>query len=186
MGESVNMRSAVFLDRDGTMIKTFPNRPANTVEEIELLPGVPDAMIELKKCGLLTVVVTNQGGVGLGYMSLQTLKDMNERLNELLTLADAPTVDAFYWCAHAPREGCECRKPRPGMLIKAQDDLNIDFHSSYMVGDDVRDMEAAVYAGIKWPLMVVSDRYQDTPMARMLFPDLKSAAKIIKVLEDNK
>lgn len=179
-------KGVVFLDRDGTLVKAFEGRPANTVEEIELLPGVPEGMIELKQAGLRTVMVSNQGGIGLGYMTIDVLKAMNERLNDLLILAKAPSIDAFYWCAHAPREGCECRKPRPGMFIRAQEDLQIDLSASYMVGDDVRDMEAAVCAGIRWPLMVVSDRYQDTPVARMIFPSFKDAAHTIAMLESQR
>ena len=183
---STRPKGAAFLDRDGTIVKVYEGRPANTVDEIELLPGVPEGMRELKDAGLQVVVVTNQGGIGLGYMTIDVLKAMNERLNDLLVLAKAPPIDAFYWCAHTPREGCECRKPRPGMFIKAQEDLQIDLGASYMVGDDVRDMEAAVCAGIRWPLMVVSDRYQDTPVARMIFPTFKDAAHTISMLESQR
>lgn len=180
---STRSKPAVFLDRDGTIIRSFKGRPANTVDEIELLPGVPDGMREIKSLNLAVVMITNQGGVGLGYMTIETLKEMNERVNDLLILAKAPPIDAAYWCPHRPDEGCECRKPRPGMLLKAAEDLNIDLSRSYFVGDDVRDMEAAVCAGIKWPLMVVSDMYRDTPLAKIIFPTFKEAAHAIYMLE---
>ena len=180
---STRSKGAAFLDRDGTIVKVYEGRPANTVDEIELLPGVPEGMRELKDAGLQVVVVTNQGGIGLGYMTIDVLKAMNERLNDLLILAKAPPIDAFYWCAHTPREGCECRKPRPGMFIRAQEDLQIDLGASYMVGDDVRDMECVVTAGLKHGIMVVSDKYQDTPHARFVVANLERAAEAIILLE---
>ena len=181
-----NPKGVVFLDRDDTIVKSYGNRPANSVDEIELLPGVPEGLRKLKEVGLRTVVATNQGGIGFGYMTVEVLKAMNERLNDLLILAGAPTIDAFYWCPHLPREGCECRKPRPGMFIKAKEDLGIDLGASYMIGDNVRDMEAAVCAGIRWPLVVVSDHYQDTPSARMIFPTFRDAATMVAMLESDR
>ena len=159
------------------------DRPANTVDEIELLPTVAEGMRELADANLQTVVVTNQAGIALGYMTEATLCQMNKRMNDLLVAAGAPMVQSFYWCAHAPRECCECRKPRPGMLLKAAEDLSIDLAHSYMIGDEVSDMEAAVYANVKWPLMVISDRYQDTPMARLIFPTFKDATHAVAMLE---
>lgn len=177
------MRGGVFLDRDGVLVRGMGNRPANTVDEIELLPTVVEGMRELGETGLQTVVVTNQAGIALGYMTEAMLCQMNKRMNDLLVVAGAPRVRSFYWCAHASREFCECRKPRPGMLLKAAEDLGIDLAHSYMIGDEVSDMEAAVYANVKWPLMVVSDRYQDTPMARMIFPTFKDATHAVAMLE---
>ena len=159
------------------------DRPANTVDEIELLPTVAEGMRELADANLQTVVVTNQAGIALGYMTEATLCQMNKRMNDLLVAAGAPMVQSFYWCAHAPRECCEFRKPRPGMLLKAAEDLSIDLAHSYMIGDEVSDMEAAVYANVKWPLMVISDRYQDTPMARLIFPTFKDATHAVAMLE---
>jgi len=176
-------KRVVFADRDGTLVKSYSGRPANTVEELELLPGVPEGMREIKEAGLSVVVTSNQAGIALGYMTEGTLCQMNKRMNDLLVAAGAPAVQSFYWCAHAPREFCECRKPRPGMLLKAAEDLNIDLAHSYMIGDEVSDMEAAVYANVKWPLMVISDRYQDTPMARMIFPTFKDATHAVAMLE---
>ncbi len=178
-----NLKRAVFLDRDGTIVKAFPGRPANNVDEIELLPGAANGLLRVKEAGLIAVMVSNQGGIALGHMENDTMKAMNERLNDLLIKEKSPTIDAFYWCPHAPNDRCECRKPRPGMILQAAKEIGIDLAKSYFVGDDVRDMDAAVCAGVKWPLMVVSDRYQDTPFARMVFPTFRDAAKAICILE---
>lgn len=180
---SARPKGVVFLDRDGTIVKVYEGRPANTVDEIELLPGVPEGMRELKDAGLQVVVVTNQGGIGLGYMTIDVLKAMNERLNDLLILAKAPSIDAFYWCSHAPNERCYCRKPNPGMLLTAAKDLNVDLSKSYFIGDDVRDMDCAVRAGVPQRYMVVSDRYNDTPFATAVVPTFKDAARMVLMRE---
>ena len=174
---------AAFIDRDGVLTKTFGNRPANVVEEIELLPGVPEGVRELREAGLLLVVVSNQGGIALGHMTEETMLLMNARVNELLVAAKAPPIDHFYWCAHAPNDGCICRKPSPGMLFDATRDHGIDLRRSYMVGDEVRDMDCAVRAGVPTRYVVVSDRYQDTPMATAVFATFQQAAHVIALKE---
>ena len=180
---STRLKGAVFIDRDGTLVKTFGGRPANVVAEIELLPGVPEGVRELKAAGLTLVVVTNQGGIGLGYFAESVLKEMDERINSLLVGEGSPAIDAFYHCPHRLNEGCGCRKPNPGLFLKAAEDLDIDLARSYAIGDEARDMDAAIRAGIKWPLMVVSDRYQDTPLARMVFATFRDAAHMVAMLE---
>ena len=177
------MRSAVFIDRDGTIVEAFKGRPANTVEEIALLPGAADGIQTIKRAGLLVVVVTNQGGVGLGYMDEDTLVFMNDKVNELLSKSNAPKINAFYCCTHRPDARCECRKPKPGMLVQAAKDLDIDLHSSFMVGDAPSDMAAAIAAGVRWPLMVVSDSNADKKGARLLFPNFLDAAKMVVAIE---
>lgn len=174
---------AAFIDRDGVLTKTFGNRPANAVDEIELLPGVAEGLREIKEVGLRVVVISNQGGIALGYMTEETMLLMNAKVNELLVAAKAPPIDHFYFCAHAPREGCHCRKPSPGMLLRAAEELSIDLEKSYLIGDEVRDMDAGVRAGVPVRYMVVSDRYQDTPFATVVVPTFKDAARMVVLRE---
>jgi D-glycero-D-manno-heptose 1,7-bisphosphate phosphatase len=176
-------KGVVFIDRDGTIVKIYEGRPANTVDEIELLPGVPEGMRELKDAGLQVILATNQGGIALGYMTEEVLLAMNARINELLALSKAPAIDAVYFCPHAPTAGCYCRKPNPGMLLAAARDLDIDVQKSYFIGDDVRDMDCAFRAGVPQRYMVVSDRYNDTPFATAVVPTFKDAARMVVLRE---
>jgi D-glycero-D-manno-heptose 1,7-bisphosphate phosphatase len=176
-------KGVVFIDRDGTIVKIYEGRPANTVDGIELLPGVPEGMREIKEAGLRVVIVSNQGGIALGHMTEETMLLMNDRVNKLLVAAKAPPIDAFYFCPHRPNEGCHCRKPEPGMLLRAAEELSIDLKKSYLIGDDVRDMDAGVRAGVPQRYMVVSDRYNDTPFATVVVPTFKDAARMVVLRE---
>ena len=176
-------KGVVFADRDATLIRSYDGRPANTVDEIELLPGVVEGMREIKEVGLRVVVISNQGGIALGYMIEETMVAMNARLNELLVAAKASPIDAFYFCPHAPREACHCRKPEPGLLLRAAEELSIDLKKSYLIGDDVRDMDAGVRAGVPVRYMVVGDKYNDTPFATVVVPTFKDAARMVMLRE---
>ena len=182
----MNLRRVVFLDRDGTLVKTYEDRPANNADEIELLPGVAKAVKIFQGLGLTTVVVTNQEGIGLGYMGVDELHRMHDRLNDLLILEGALPIDAFYFCPHSPKDNCECRKPKTKMVRDAVSDLRIDLKDSYLIGDDVRDMELAEAVGISRRYMVVSDRYQESQLPSLIVPGLEDAAKIVKILEENR
>jgi D-glycero-D-manno-heptose 1,7-bisphosphate phosphatase len=107
---------------------------------------------------------------------------MNERLNDLLVMAGAPAIDAMYWCPHSPQSECVCRKPKPGMLLEAAKNLNIDMANSYMIGDDVRDMEAARAAGLRKKIMVVSDRYTKNDVADVVCPTFLDAVRAILLM----
>lgn len=138
-------RAAVFLDRDGVinrplLIQGRPLPPA-TLAEFELLPGVPPALEMLKSRGYWLIVVTNQPDVARGSGCRTTIDRMHEVLRQRLPL------DAILTCFHDDADGCECRKPRPGMLLRAAEDLDLDLARSFMVGDRWRDVEAGRRAG---------------------------------------
>jgi D-glycero-D-manno-heptose 1,7-bisphosphate phosphatase len=146
-------RKAVFLDRDGTLVRDvdYLTDPA----ELELLPGVPEALRELRGAGFLLLVVTNQSAVARGWLTEPELEHINRELNRLLARQRA-AIDAFYHCPHLP-EGtvqryaidCPCRKPRPGLLQRAAREWDVALGNSYMVGDSERDVEAGRRAGCK-------------------------------------
>lgn len=153
------MKRAVFLDRDGVINPLVYNAQEGgldspyRLDQFRLLPGVGPALRSLKEMGFLTVVVSNQPGVAKGKCSPGFLEALNWRLAAELRRYGA-ALDAIYYCLHHPqgkvpglRRACLCRKPRPGLLLEAAQELGIDLRSSYMVGDRKVDIEAGLAAG---------------------------------------
>jgi D-sedoheptulose 7-phosphate isomerase len=140
-------RRAVFIDRDGVINRAFVRDgkpfPPPTPQELEILPGVPEALRDLKSHGYELIVVTNQPDVGRGKLSRQDLDAMHEALRASLPLDD------IFVCCHTEKDRCNCRKPSPGMLLEAAKKHNIDLTASYMVGDRWRDIDAGYNAGCK-------------------------------------
>jgi D-glycero-D-manno-heptose 1,7-bisphosphate phosphatase len=148
-------RPAVFLDRDGVLNQNRADY-VRTWAQVEFLPGVFAAMQRLAGSPFVVVVVTNQSAVGRGLMTVEGLADINQGIVQKVQQAGG-RIDAVYACPHRPDEGCPCRKPRPGMLLQAAWDLDVDLERSYLVGDAVSDMEAALAAGCR-PVMVRTGR----------------------------
>ena len=138
------MRRAVFLDRDGVLNAAVvrDGRPYAPVSEadLQILPGVPEACQVLREAGFLLIMVTNQPDIARGTISADIVNSINGRLQRELSL------DGIGVCPH-DGDGCDCRKPKPGLLLEAADRLGIDLGASYMVGDRWRDTEAAQNAG---------------------------------------
>lgn len=181
---------AVFLDRDGTI--NVEVQYLSKVEEFEFIPGVPWALRRLKDAGFLLVVVTNQSGIGRGYYDEAALQAIHDHMHADLA-AFGVSVDACYFCPHHPEHGigdyrqeCGCRKPLPGMLQQAAQDLDIDLSRSYMIGDKLADVEAGTNAGCT-PLLVLtgygSGDSQKLPEGVQAYPDLLAAADAILQLE---
>ena len=139
------MRRAVFLDRDGVINRAIVRGgkpyPPDSLQDLEILPGVPEALGQLRATGFLNVVVTNQPDVATGKQRRAVVEAMHEALCSRLAL------DAVKVCYHVDADNCACRKPKPGMLQEAARELGIDLGSSYMVGDRWRDVAAAQAAG---------------------------------------
>lgn len=138
------MRRAVFLDRDGTLIPDAGY--LDTVVGVRLLRGVGEALCELTEAGFALVLITNQSGVARGYFGLAMVHGQNARLAELLRPYGV-SFAAVEVCPHHPTEGCDCRKPKPGMLARAAARLGIDLPASFVVGDKPGDVGAARAAG---------------------------------------
>lgn len=138
------MRRAVFVDRDGTVV---PDRGyLADVAGVELLPGAGTALRALSRRGFLLVLVTNQSGVGRGYFTLETVAAQHRRIEEFLS-GFGVAFDGVEVCPHLPDAECDCRKPRPGMLMRAATRLGVDLATSFMVGDKTSDVEAGRAAG---------------------------------------
>lgn len=140
-------RRAVFLDRDGVLNRAVvrdgrPYPPA-IVAEVEILPGVVEALQRLKVAGFVLIVVSNQPDVARGTTPQETVEAINA------FLANRLPVDRFIMCYHDSADNCDCRKPRPGMLFAGAKEFDVDLSSSYMVGDRWRDVEAGIAAGCK-------------------------------------
>ncbi len=143
-------RPAVFLDRDGTLNESVGY--VNHESRFHLYPWAVDAVRLIREEGHLAVVVTNQSGVGRGYFSRALVEKLHQKMQARLTEAGCP-LDGIYTCPHRPDGGCACRKPRPGMLLRARDELGIDLSRSWIVGDTISDLQAGWSAGARAALV---------------------------------
>lgn len=154
-------QKAVFLDRDGTINKYVGF--LRNINDFELLPGVADAIKLINNFGWLAIVVTNQPVIARGEVTREELEKIHMKMETLLGKEGA-YIDALYYCPHHPDKGfegeipelkfeCDCRKPKPGMLLQAADDFNIDLKSSWMIGDGKNDILAGINAGCRTALV---------------------------------
>jgi D-glycero-D-manno-heptose 1,7-bisphosphate phosphatase len=144
-------RPALFMDRDGCLTEEMGY--INHVSRLRLLPRTAEAIRRLNRAGIPAVMVTNQAGIAKGYFSEPVLDAVNRELVSLLA-AEGARLDGLYVCAHHPRYGeppyradCDCRKPQPGLLLRAARELDLDLAASTMVGDKISDVEAGQAAG---------------------------------------
>jgi D-glycero-D-manno-heptose 1,7-bisphosphate phosphatase len=146
------VKAAVFLDRDGVINRSIVRNgrpyPPQRLEDLEILPGVQEALERLKVAGFATVVVTNQPDVARGRQTREVVEAMHSRLAELLSL------DEFRVCYHDDQDGCPCRKPKPGLLMQTP---IYDLARSVMVGDRWRDVEAGRRAGCRAAVLIDYD-----------------------------
>ncbi len=139
-----SLRPAIFIDRDGTLMEDVPwiTNPA----EVRLFPGVREALQDLKRAGFRVVMVTNQSGIGRGWMTVAQFEAVQARLLELL---GSDVFDGIYMCPDRPDAPSERRKPAPGMIFEAARDLKIDLARSWMIGDKASDVECGQNANVK-------------------------------------
>jgi D-glycero-D-manno-heptose 1,7-bisphosphate phosphatase len=138
-------KRAVFLDRDGVvnqaMVRDGKPYPPSGVDELKIVAGVGESLRDLKQAGFLLIVVTNQPDIARGTQSRAAVDAIHQALGEALPLDD------FFVCAHDDSDQCDCRKPRPGLLLRAAEKYGIDLPRSFMIGDRWRDVEAGANAG---------------------------------------
>ena len=162
-------QKAVFLDRDGTINKYVGF--LRNVDEFELMPGVAEAIRKINSSGYLAIVVTNQPVIARGEVTVPELQLIHNKMETLLG-AEGAYLDAIYYCPHHPHKGyegeipelkidCDCRKPKPGMLIRAAEDFNIDLSNSWMIGDGENDIKAGKAARCKTALIGEGEYGQD-------------------------
>lgn len=184
------LQKAIFLDRDGTIIKYIPF--LNKKELVELIPNAAEAIKEINNSGYLCIVVTNQPIIARGESTVENLEEIHKRLEVLLGQHGA-YIDKIYYCPHHPDKGfegevkelkikCNCRKPQIGMLEEARKDFNIDFNQSYIIGDSTLDIKTGNNAGVKTILVKTGQAGNDKKYdvsADYIEKDLYSAVKKI-------
>lgn len=149
----MNLRPAIFLDRDGVVIEDV--NYLSSSDQVRLIPGSADAIAALNRAGWPVVVVTNQSGVARGIFTMEGVQAVHRHLSELLAGYGAQ-IESYYFCPHYPtaevpayRVECSCRKPKPGMLHQAAEELGLDLANSWMIGDRVSDLAAGAAAGTR-------------------------------------
>ena len=155
------MNNAFFLDRDGVIIEEehYLSDPA----KVRLCPGCAEAFRQISAAGFRIIVTSDQSGVARGYFTFAEIAAVERRIEELLTGAGAPLPDAWYYCPHHTKgsvaeyvRDCDCRKPRPGMLIRAAEEHAISLPGSVMIGDKLSDLRAAFAAGCRHAALVMT------------------------------
>lgn len=177
-------RPAIFLDRDGVLNRDF--NYVHRIEDLELLPSVSRSLSRLKAAGFLLIVITNQSGIARGKFTLKDVDLFNAALQKKITEENGPLFDAVYVCPHHPlgsahpyNVDCNCRKPKPGLLLQAMSDHDVDVSLSCMVGDKESDMEAAKAAGVPRRFLVHSDQYKSKSVDAVHVLDLAAAVESI-------
>ncbi|KKK95800.1 hypothetical protein LCGC14_2669170 [marine sediment metagenome] len=176
------MNKAVFLDRDKTIIEDDEGYISNPAK-VKLLPNVGSAIKKLNDNGFMVIIISNQSGIGRGMFNKQDLQSIHQKMTDLLQKENAFIDDIFY-CPHHPeakvdefRKNCTCRKPLPGMIIKAAMNHKIDLNQSYCVGDEERDIEAGKNAGCR--TIRITKQADVESKADYKATDLKKAVEII-------
>ncbi len=163
---------AAFLDRDDTIIRDVGYLA--DPEDIELLPGAIEGLRALSQDGYLLILATNQSGVARGFFTIERLSEIHQRLETLL-LGQGVALDGVYFCPHlaegsvAPYDiSCECRKPSPGLILRAAEEHGVDLARSVMIGDSERDVESGRRAGCGKNLQIGVDVADLTEAARLM------------------
>jgi len=172
----VTKAKAAFLDRDGVINKNIIINgapcPPEESEQVEILDGVVEAIVLLKAHGYTSIVITNQPDVARGKTTLREVTKINIKIKELTK------IDNFYVCVHDDVHNCECRKPKPGLIMRATKDLNIDLKSSFLIGDRWRDIQAGQNCGLN--SYFIDHNYMESPPVQP-FKRVKSLLEAVEL-----
>lgn len=144
-------RPAIFLDRDGVIVENRDDY-VRSWDDVAFIPGALEALARAASADVAFVIVTNQSAIGRGLLDPETADRINDRIRRRIVRAGG-RIDAVQLCPHHPDEGCPCRKPRPGMLLRAARELGCDLARSWMIGDALSDLEAGRAAGARTVLV---------------------------------
>lgn len=174
------MKKLVILDRDG-VINYDSDAYIKTPEEWIPIPGSLEAITKLNHAGFKIAVATNQSGVGRGLFTETTLKAIHEKMQQALA-QEGGHIDAIFYCPHTPAEQCSCRKPKPGLFYAIANHFNCSLTNVPVIGDSMRDIEAAIQVGCK-PILVQTGKAIDESIIHqyslLIFPDLAAAVEDI-------
>lgn len=174
------MKKAAFLDRDGVINeRAREGEYTTTWEEMRILPGVAQAIGLLNRAGYLVVVVTNQRCIAKGLINSSQLEDLHKRMCDELARGGG-IIDAVYYCPHDFAPPCDCRKPKPGMLLQAAREHDIDLATSWMIGDSARDTGAGKAAGCRTIRLLEDGEAPDAEADVVAASLLEAAAKVIE------
>lgn len=184
-GKADGGRAALFLDRDGIINEDvgYAHRP----DQIRFLPGIFAVVAKANACGMPVIIVTNQAGIARGLYGYKEFESLMDWIREQFNARGA-RIDAVYFCPHHPvhgkgalRQACNCRKPAPGMLLRAADEHGLDLAASIMVGDSAHDMEAAAAAGVGTLLLFASGG-KNIETGKQLPPQTRSIEALHEIL----
>lgn len=145
--------STIFIDRDGVINENRADHVKNWAE-FRFLDGACEAMAKLTRAGHRLIVCTNQAVIARGIVSISTVEEIHRRMVNEIALAGGH-IEKVYYCPHSKEGYCPCRKPRPGMLLRARDELDLDLHNSVFIGDSMSDIQAGLAAGVH-PILVLT------------------------------
>jgi histidinol-phosphate phosphatase family protein len=171
-------RRAAFLDRDGTInVKAAEHEYIDSVDDFVWLPGAIDGIARLANAGYVLVVVSNQRGIARGLVQIEVLRAIEAKIQRDLAPRNC-AIEAFRYCFHDVEDSCDCRKPRPGLITRAADDLALDLDDSWMIGDSETDVAAGKAAGCRTALIGAADA---NTAADVVAPSLARASALIAV-----
>lgn len=175
-------KRAVFLDRDGVInrvkVKGDVPQTVKRASDFQFLPGVKRALADLRKARLALVVITNQPDVARGGLSMKAVQEVHDKMNRIFPF------DGTYTCPHDDEDRCDCRKPKPGLILRAASENGINPKSSFLVGDRTRDIAAGIAAGCT--TLFVRKSYSGQIDADYMVKNLPQAARIILELAGDK
>ncbi|MEN6299619.1 MAG: HAD family hydrolase [Anaerolineaceae bacterium] len=146
------MHSAIFLDRDGVIIENRLDYVLHW-DDVEIYPQALQALSKIYACPYKIVIVTNQSAVGRGLITIEEAWEINHRLISVIEKAGG-RIDGIFMCPHTPEDGCDCRKPKPGLLLRAASSLDLDLSQSIIIGDTLTDLAAGDAAGLQSTILV--------------------------------
>lgn len=151
---------AIFFDRDGVINKERKDY-VKTTEELEIFSNIIEPIKKLKNLGFMIIVITNQSAINRGLITHKKVDEIHSAIQEYLEKFGTK-IDRFYYCPHRPDENCECRKPKPGLFFKAAHEFQLNLQSSWMIGDNDTDTQAAITAGCRAIQINSNDDLQNT------------------------
>lgn len=176
---SASRQPAVFLDRDGVLIENIDGDYVRSISQIEVLPGAKEAINKLSKAGFPLIIVTNQAAVAKGYITNDEAWTIQHEVESLVGKNNQSLHSII--CPHASTDGCDCRKPKPGMLLEGAEKYHLDLKSSYFIGDALTDIAAAKAAGVQ-SIFVFTGR-GESEYAKSTKEDMKNVILCKSVIE---
>ena len=153
----IKKNKAIFLDRDGVINKNRDDYVKST-KELEIFSNIGKEILKLKMKGFLIIVITNQSVINREIITIRELEEIHSTIQKFL-MKSKTSIDKFYFCPHRPDENCDCRKPKPGLILQAINEFSIDASKSWMVGDSKTDIQAGEKAGCKTIFLKKNDSF---------------------------